>query len=86
MRLEWQRPLLKQVEQGRDALETALDAERRALFRANETRLAAFGRAARNWSAAWPQVRTQIADLSLPEAHQVLVRSAEKLLPEVPDG
>lgn len=79
------RPLLAEIEAGRDALETALDAERRVLSRINEARLAAYGRAAQNWFDAWPQIRAEVATLRLREAHQTLIRYAEKLLPEAPD-
>lgn len=84
-RLAAKRPLLKNVAGGRDILEAALDAERRALARINEARLAAYGRAASKWISAWTQINREIDHLSLSQAHEKMVAHAEKLLPEAPD-
>jgi hypothetical protein len=75
------RPLLARVADGREALEIALDAERRALIHANERRLGRYLEAARSWSEAWPAIAHQIRDLRLHEAHRHIVRRAEALLP-----
>lgn len=75
------RPLLKHVHEGREAMEAALDAERRQLIHANEQRLERYMQAANRWAAAWPDVSAQIAGLPLAEAHAVLVARAEALLP-----
>lgn len=75
------RPALAAVGRGRDALEAALDAERRGLMRANEARLAAYLEAARPWSALWPVVEREIAGLPLGAAHGIVVRMAEGVLP-----
>jgi len=81
------RPALMAIEQGREALEAALDAERRRLIRANEERLALYMEAARPWAAAWPALARQMDGLVLPKAHQLMVRRAEALLPfAVPGG
>jgi hypothetical protein len=73
--------------QKREALEAALDAERRQLIRANEERLARYLEAAKPWAAAWPSLSRQMDGLTLPEAHQLMVRQAETLLPfTVPGG
>ncbi len=75
------RPALKHVPEGRAALETALDAERRALIHANERRLQRYMDAAKEWAAAWPGIGDEVAGLPLKEAHRRLVAHAEALLP-----
>jgi hypothetical protein len=85
-RLATRRPVLKSVEQGRDALEAALDAERRQLIRANEERLAKYMEASKSWAAAWPDLSMQMQELTLSEAHALMVRQAETLLPFVVPG
>lgn len=82
--LSSRRPALAAAGNGREALEAALDAERRALMRANEERLDRYRRAAAAWSAAWPEVSAGVAGLALPEAHREIVRRAEALLPLSP--
>ena len=79
--LQSQRPLLAHLNQGRDAIETALDAERRQLMRRNEARLDAYMKAARNWYAAWPGLSRQLDALPLLEAHEIMVQKARELLP-----
>ena len=79
-----QRPLLAQIAGGREALEQALDGERRALIRANEERLLRYRAAAEPWAAQWPDVARRIAGLPLPEAHAVVTSSAEGVLPTAP--
>lgn len=82
-----ERPLLGVIGEGREALEEALDRERRTLMRANEERLARYQRAAETWAAAWPEVAREIADLALPAAHRVVTSRAEGVLPfQVPGG
>lgn len=76
-----QRPLLGQVSQGRDALEVALDAERRTLARADEERLNAYAKAATQWTRNWPALKREIAGLPLREAHQIVAEQAQ-LLPQ----
>ncbi len=78
------RPLLALVADGRDALEEALDKERRMLIRANEERLARYQAAAEAWAELWPSVQRQVADLPLAEAHRLLVARAEGVLPHDP--
>ena len=80
-RLAADRPALGHISEGRDALEAALDAERRALIRANEARLQAYFDAARRWRQLWPEVQRQTAALPLPEAHDVVAEAAEGVLP-----
>jgi hypothetical protein len=75
------RPLLARLAEGREALDEALDRERRALMRADEARLARYRANAAGWAEAWPGISRQIAALSLPEAHRVVVARAEGLLP-----
>jgi len=78
------RPLLKKVHRRREELEAALDAERRALIRANEQRLAVYTRAAEGWAVAWPDVAREIAGRSLQEAHPIVIERAEGILPYEP--
>ncbi len=80
-----QRPLLAHIGEGREALEEALDRERRALMRANEERLNRYQVAAESWAAKWPAVRREIEGLPLLEAHRVLTAAAEGTLPHAPD-
>lgn len=75
------RPLLHRTTEGREALEAALDAERRQLMHANERRLQAYVDAARDWAAAWPEVARSTAGLTLPQAHARITERAERLLP-----
>jgi hypothetical protein len=79
--LATQRPVLRAVGQGPEALETALDAERRQLIHANERRLARYMTAAERWAQAWPAVAAQIDGKPLSTAHRILCRHAESLLP-----
>ncbi|HEX8463742.1 MAG TPA: hypothetical protein VF627_03920 [Abditibacterium sp.] len=79
-----QRPLLEQIPQGREVLETALDKERRDLARINEERLAQFGRASTAWAARWLTLKAEVALLPLREAHSILVDEAAKFLPQNP--
>jgi hypothetical protein len=86
LRLAERRPVLTAVGQGREALEAALDAERRQLMRANEERLAKYMEAAKPWAAVWPALSRQMQGLDLPEAHRLMVQQAETLLPLVVPG
>ncbi|MFO0985098.1 MAG: hypothetical protein U1E76_25790 [Planctomycetota bacterium] len=76
-----QRPLLGLLAEGREAVERALDAERRTLMHANEERLARYLEAARPWLARWPALEREIAGRPLLEAHDIVVRRAEGCLP-----
>jgi hypothetical protein len=78
------RPLLTLVGEGREALDEALDRERRTLMRANEERLNRYQVAAESWAAAWPAVRRKIEGLALLEAHRVVTAAAEESLPFAP--
>src|SRR5579864_1081950 len=79
-----QRPLLARIGEGREALEEALDRERRTLMRANEERLSRYQAAAERWAAEWPAVRRRIEGLPLLEAHRVVTSAAEGILPFAP--
>ena len=81
-----QRPLLTQIAEGREALEEALDRERRTLMHANEERLARYQGAAEAWASIWQAEQRQIEGLSLLEAHRRLVSRAEGVLPFEPPG
>lgn len=78
------RPLLARVAEGQEALEEALDRERRALIRANEERLARYQAAAEVWARLWPEVQRQIAGLSLLDAHRLVSAQAAGVLPFEP--
>ncbi len=80
------RPVLLRIADGRDVLEQALDAERRALIRKNEERLATYREAMEAWTEIWPEVAAEIADRPLPEAHARVVERAQGVLPWVPPG
>jgi hypothetical protein len=75
------RPALQHVHAGRERLEVALDAERRALIHANERRLQSYMDAAQAWLEAWPGIEIQVARMPLREAHSALVAQAESRLP-----
>lgn len=84
--LSEQRPVLAVIAQGRDALEAALDAERRILMRRNEERLARYVTQARQWYQAWPSIEREIAGLPLRAAHQIVQHQAAQFLPMQPDN
>ncbi len=79
-----QRPALAAIERGRDALEEALDRERRELMRANEARLQGYERAAAPWAAAWTKVQREVDAMPLLAAHRVLCERAAPMLPGQP--
>jgi hypothetical protein len=80
------RPVLAHVAEGRDALDEALDRERRVLMRADEARLARYRAAAAAWTEAWPGVSREIAGLPLPDAHRIVVERAAGVLPYALSG
>ncbi len=75
------RPLLRHAAEGVEALESALDAERRELMHANERRIQSYLDAARDWAAAWPEVARVTANLPLLQAHAIVAERAEGVLP-----
>ncbi len=75
------RPLLKKISEGKERLEEALDAERRALIHANEKRLESYMKAAEKWLAIWPEVQKEVAECPLIEAHKIIVNRANGVLP-----
>ncbi len=81
-----QRPALAAVADGLDALETALDAERRYLIHANEARLLRYLKAAELWRKSWPGLAPVMRQKPLLEAHEDMVKRAEDLLPTVVPG
>ena len=84
--LSSKRPVLSSIGQGIQALEAALDAERRGLIHANEDRLRVYLAAASAWREAWAQMESKIQNLPLDEAHAIVVSRAEGLLPFTPGG
>ena len=78
-----ERPVLLEIEQGRDALESALDAERRMAMRANEARLEGYMAAARPWRERWATLVGELRDLPLRAAHSRVVEEASQLLPTI---
>jgi hypothetical protein len=75
------RPALAAVSSGLDALEAALDAERRDLIHANERRLQRYLDAAAAWATAWPSVLGEIEGLPLRDAHRIVAERAAGVLP-----
>lgn len=80
-RITAERPALAAVPSGRDALEEALDRERRSLMRANEARLRSYQEAAAKWASTWTSLLREIEGLPLRHAHEHLVQRATGLLP-----
>lgn len=78
------RPLLAVIPQGRDALETALDAERRSLIHANERRLETYEHATGAWNQEWRRIEDQTREMTLPAAHALIVERAHHILPTKP--
>lgn len=78
------RPVLAEIGAGPDALAAAIDAERRALIRANEARLRHYLAAAEAWAVRWPAVEAELAGLPLSRAHAVVTARAEGVLPLEP--
>jgi hypothetical protein len=79
------RHVLHSIALGREALEAALDQERRVLMKTNEERLARYEHAAHSWLKYWPELSRQLAGLPLLDAHERIVRAAEKMLPYSPE-
>jgi hypothetical protein len=80
-RLVERRPALSAIAGGLDALEAALDAERRRLIHANEQRLQRYLDAAEAWKSMWPSVAAEIAGMPLFPAHRVVVERATGVVP-----
>ncbi len=81
------RPLLARVAEGREALDEALDRERRTLMRSDEERLARYRHASAAWASLWPGLDRETAHLPLAEAHRIITARAEGVLPfEPPAG
>ena len=79
-----ERPLLDFAAAGRDVLDEELDRERRALMRVNEERLGRYRAAAHAWAAIWPDVSREAQHMSLGDAHRLVTRRAEGVLPFAP--
>ncbi len=79
--LAGRRPALAATADGPEAVEVALDAERRALIHANEQRLRAYAEAAFAWRAAWTEIERATAGMPLRHAHAAIVERAVRLLP-----
>jgi len=75
------RAVLQHAKDGREALETALDSERREFMRADERRLKQYAQTAAPWQLEWPKLGPQVAGLSLLESHKQIVERAISLLP-----
>lgn len=75
------RPALAAASAGREALEAALDAERRRLMRRNERRLAAYLAAAGPWADRWRALMPSLRGVPLERAHALVVSAAEGVLP-----
>lgn len=82
------RPLLRLLLEpvpDRRALRLALSEEQIDLMDKDESRLAAYARAAVRWQKAWPKLQKQVRTLPLTEAHELLVNEALETLPEAPN-
>lgn len=79
--LKTQRPMLKKISEGRNRLEEALDAERRSLIHSNEDRLNIYLKAVQKWYEVWPKLEHETGSGSLINAHEIIVRRAEDILP-----
>ena len=84
-RLAEKRPVLRSIPKGLERLEEALDNERRNLIHANEARLAIYIRGSERWSTIWPDLETRMRACSLLDAHELMVKSAEGVLPFDPE-
>jgi hypothetical protein len=85
-KLSSERPILAKIAEGIEALESAMDAERRRLIHANEDRLGIYVGAAAGWREAWPRVVAETEGLPLEKAHALIVSRAEEILPFAPAG
>lgn len=80
-----ERPLLGLAWEGtREALEEALDKERREFMRADERRLDAYAEASVDWRSAWPSLQRSIVNAPLIKAHDKILQHAQNLLPYAP--
>ena len=84
--LESYRAILSHVSSGLDALQTALDEERRTLIRENENRLLTYTKVAQEWQKKWHEVEIKVRGLPLIEAHDIIVSEALNVLPFNPDS
>jgi hypothetical protein len=80
-KLSRERPILGAVERGIEAVEQALDAERRMLIHANEDRLRTYLDASVKWVECWKRIEPGMTGLPLADAHRVMVEAAETVLP-----
>ena len=76
-----EREALRSAVDGADALAEALDRERRAQIAANEERLRTYLDATREWGELWSSVSKEMAGMSLRQAHEIMVRRADGVLP-----
>jgi len=76
-----QRPALAAIIDGIEAIETALDSERRKLIHANEQRLKRYLDAAERWKSIWPIVAKEIDKMPLLQSHLIMVERATDFLP-----
>jgi len=79
-----ERGITQKMLEAQDALEAALDAERRMLMHANERRLSRYAEAAHAWSEIWNDVARDVGGLSLLAAHTRIKERAETVLPYAP--
>ncbi|MEM4248151.1 MAG: hypothetical protein QXH80_02705 [Candidatus Nanoarchaeia archaeon] len=79
-----QREILAKLPCSLEKLEEELDAEKRRLIHENEERLAKFANASKNWADKWPKVLPLIENLPLFDAHKIVCKEAENVLPFKP--
>jgi hypothetical protein len=79
-----ERPVLRSLADGLDALRTALDRERREAMDEDERRVRSYLSAAGTLQRAWPSIQARCDGRTLGESHGVLVEWAERCLPITP--
>lgn len=82
--IKYKRELLSKLPCSTDELEKELDAERRKLMHANEERLSKYGVLSEKWADKWPLVQSLTCGRPLTEAHGIIIKSAEGILPCTP--
>lgn len=80
-----ERPLLESALSANpdpDRVAELLDAERRSMIKMDAVRLGEYEQSAKKWRVMWPDVKSEIANLSLLEAHVIVCKRAEACLPK----
>lgn len=75
------RPLLKDCSNGVEAIEIALDAERRTMIKEDALRMQKYFKASEDWRQQWSNIEKKIISLNLLDTHNILVEQALNYLP-----